>query len=782
VGLYMIKHSIIIPAYNEQEGLPLVLDKLLPIINNSYEVIVVDDGSEDQTSEIAKRFNVKTICLSVNMGKGMAMRNGIESAHGENMIFIDADNTYPADSVPDIAQLLEEYDMVIGVRKTRINIKVFNRFGNDLFKNLLKFFFKTQVSDPLCGLYGIRKKFLNKMQLESLGFEIESEIAIKAAGMGLRVKEISIHYDARIGESKLNPIRDGFRILKNIINFLFVFNPTYGFIYPGLILFAVSFLLLLLTSFTNFSIGNINLDVHSFIFSGMASIVGFQFITFGLIAKIYASLFKNIPADGLVTYIMNKGILRPALVIGAISTSFGLILIIHIVFEWVESGLAPIMKIKESIIAFFLFIMGIQIIFSTFFLSIFLPKISSTKKDSQILHPDSIKPKHDTTPKSMNLQRVCVIGPGTRFLSGITYYTFHLANAFSEKYKVSIVTLRNLVPAFLFPGRKRVGRSLMNLKLNDQIDVFDGIDWFFFPKIFTVPFFLMRNKPEVIIFQWWTSSVAHNYLALLIFIKILLRKSRLILTFHETLDPLEDSFVFLRIYSKIMGKMIFGFFDDYAAHSQSDLELINDKLLIPKEKISLVEMGSFDHLKKTKRGDRENDLTCTLVFFGLIRPYKGVEYLIEAFDLIPKNRIFDFKLIVAGEAWGYNVPEKKIKSSPYKERIRYINRYLSDDELSELLNEADVAIFPYTRASQSGAAHTAISYGIPIIVSHVGGLKESMAPYKGTIFVEPCNIEELRDAILKSYELKGKFFQNPHPWKNSVASYENIFLNNPQKK
>ena len=98
-----------------------------------------------------------------------------------------------------------------------------------------------------------------------------------------------------------------------------------------------------------------------------------------------------------------------------------------------------------------------------------------------------------------------------------------------------------------------------------------------------------------------------------------------------------------------------------------------------------------------------------------------------------------------------------------------------DEEENELFQKTDVAIFPDTRASQSGAAHIAISYGIPIIVSEVGGLKESMACYKGTIFVEPRDITQLTEKIIYSYTLKGCRYDNPHPCEKTVEAYNQIF-------
>ena len=374
-----VKNSIIIPAYNEEAALPLVLKGLKDILDENFEIIVVDDGSRDRTVEIAKEHGVKTLVHPVNMGKGAAMRTGIEKSRGKNVIFMDADNTYPSDAILTIADLLDQHDMVVGIRETKGNIAAFNRFGNEMFSKMFKFFYKTKVSDPLSGLYGLKKSCLDLMQLSSFGFEIETEITIKASRMDLDVKEIPIQYDERIGETKLNPVTDGFRILSKILTFSFVFNPNYSFIFPGMILFMLSLTLFFILSFSSITVAGIRLDIHSLIFSCMSSIVGFQILTFGLISKIYGTLYKNIPADSMTDFILKKRLWKPAAGLGLISTITGFFMISRIFYLWIETGFSPIMKLHEAILSFFLFIMGIQIIFSTFFLSIFAKDIINQK-------------------------------------------------------------------------------------------------------------------------------------------------------------------------------------------------------------------------------------------------------------------------------------------------------------------------------------------------------------------------------------------------------------------
>lgn len=212
------KTSIIIPAYNEEAGLPIVLEKLFTLIDENYEVIVVDDGSIDATKQIASQFPCTLIVHENNCGKAEAMKSGVEKARGDNVIFIDADNTYPVDAIPDMAKYLEYFDMVVTSRtKGRGNIPLFNRIGNFIFSRLIRYLHGSRVRDPLSGLYGIKKTHFKHMQLNSKGFTIETEIAIKSAKMKLKVTELAIKYDPRLGEQKLGGVKDGWEILKTIL-------------------------------------------------------------------------------------------------------------------------------------------------------------------------------------------------------------------------------------------------------------------------------------------------------------------------------------------------------------------------------------------------------------------------------------------------------------------------------------------------------------------------------------------------------------------------------------
>lgn len=220
-----ISTSIIIPAYNEQDGLPLVLTRIHSLIDGACEIIVVDDGSSDDTREVAGRFPCKLVVHPVNLGKGEAMKTGVREAQGENIVFIDADNTYPVEAIPNLIAGLEAADMVVASRvRGRHNIPAFNRIGNFIFSNLIRYLGGFKARDPLSGLYGIKKAALERMDLRSDGFGIETEIAVKAGKLRLKVTDIGIEYRPRTGRQKLAGVGDGWKILKTIFREIFRSN------------------------------------------------------------------------------------------------------------------------------------------------------------------------------------------------------------------------------------------------------------------------------------------------------------------------------------------------------------------------------------------------------------------------------------------------------------------------------------------------------------------------------------------------------------------------------
>jgi glycosyltransferase involved in cell wall biosynthesis len=217
-----ITDTIVIPAYNEEEGLPVVLDSLRRSVNGHSEVLVVDDGSSDATSSVASLFRCGVIRHGRNRGKGEAMKTGLRYAHGENVIFIDADGTYPTDVIPRMTEALESCDVVYCSRASgRDHIPRFNRLGNAIFQGIMRHVYRFKGSDYSTGLYGIKRAHLHRMNISSEGFAVEPEIAVKACRMNLRIREIPIHYQQRVGQSKLSSFNAGVDHLRTMAKLLF---------------------------------------------------------------------------------------------------------------------------------------------------------------------------------------------------------------------------------------------------------------------------------------------------------------------------------------------------------------------------------------------------------------------------------------------------------------------------------------------------------------------------------------------------------------------------------
>jgi len=361
-------------------------------------------------------------------------------------------------------------------------------------------------------------------------------------------------------------------------------------------------------------------------------------------------------------------------------------------------------------------------------------------------------------------------------LSGISYYTIRLANAMSAEKDVSVVCFRQLLPTFLFPGKSHVGKNISDLNFSPGIPVFDGMDYNN-PLTWTQAYhFLKTQKPDIIVLQWWTSSVAHMQLLLKIFAG-LLNEPKIIIEFHEVVDPFEESILPIRLYSKITGKLLRKNLDAYITHSKSDKELVAKRYSISPEKIHVIPHGLYDQygeLLDIKEARRKLSIKDDFVIlsFGLIRKYKGTPYLIRAFEQLPSEILEKSRLLIVGEIW----EDRKelldqIKASPFCDRITLVDEYVPDDKVNVYFSASDVVVLPYLRASQSGIAHIAMSFGKPVVVSEVGGLKESMAKYEGTFFVPPGDVDSIRKAILSQFGERKHYEAPDQKWDKIINCY-----------
>ena len=367
-----------------------------------------------------------------------------------------------------------------------------------------------------------------------------------------------------------------------------------------------------------------------------------------------------------------------------------------------------------------------------------------------------------------------IVGSGTRFLSGISYYTWHLSRALSPRFEVSTVLMRRLLPVALYPGRARVDVELSGLSYDGIGPCFDGVDWYLVPSLPRATRFLDAARPDVLILQWWTGTVALPYLVLAR--AAARRGAHVVIEFHEVLDTAEQRIPFVSRYVAAMMHQLLRVASGLVVHSDHDRALMAAHYELPTVPVAVVGHGPYSHYDgggATLRREAPADVW-NILFFGTIRPYKGLEYLVEAFSALPDPE--RYWLTVVGETWeGWNLPAELIAASPVRDRITFVNRYVSDDELGEWIAGADAAVLPYLRSSASGPLHTVMHHGLPVVVTSVGGLVEAAAAYAGAVFVPPADAGAIGAALAGiAADSKGRRHEDPSSWERTVAGYEEL--------
>lgn len=363
--------------------------------------------------------------------------------------------------------------------------------------------------------------------------------------------------------------------------------------------------------------------------------------------------------------------------------------------------------------------------------------------------------------------RVVVVGSGWHFLSGISYYTCRLSNALAARFDVGTILMRRLLPRRLYPGRSRVGQRLSELAY--EVPVFDGVDWFALPSLARAQRFLRDRKPDVLVLQWWTGTVLHSYLALALAAR--LRGARVVIEFHEVQDTGEAAHRWAARYTRSMIKPLLRLTSGVVVHSRFDLAALVEAYGLAGMPAQVALHGPYDHHAAVPTARRDADGRCRLLFFGTIRPYKGLEDLIEAFEALPD----DYELTVVGETWeGWTRPAEMIAESPAADRITLVNRYVTDAEVDRCFAAADVVVLPYRRSSASGPLHIAMSHGLPVVVTSVGGLVEAAEGYSGAVMTPAAAPGDLAVAIERAAGLRGRRHADPSSWERTVIAYARL--------
>jgi glycosyltransferase involved in cell wall biosynthesis len=378
-GPIPLEVSVVMPCLNESLTLGKCIQTAFATLKShgiSGEVVVADNGSTDGSQAIAVELGARVVPVQTR-GYGSALRAGIAAARGRLVVMGDSDDSYDFTQLGDFVDKLNDgFDLVMGNRfQGGIRpgaMPLLHRYlGNPGLTWIGQLFFKCPVGDFQCGLRGFRKEAIDRLELRTLGMEFSTEMVVKATLFNLRIVEIptTLSPDGRDRPPHLRTWRDGWRYLR----FLLLYSPRWLFLYPGLILmlFGLAVSAWLLPSPR--TVGGVTFDYNTLLFGAMAILIGFQSLNFAAFSKIFAVTEGLLPQDARLNRLFRYVTLEVGLIAGALLILAGAALWVFGLRYWQSHHYGPLdpeTTLRIVIPGFVSLILGIQIVLSSFFLSL----------------------------------------------------------------------------------------------------------------------------------------------------------------------------------------------------------------------------------------------------------------------------------------------------------------------------------------------------------------------------------------------------------------------------
>jgi len=237
--------SVVIPAYNESEIIGKVIGELKIELNkngNDYEIIIVDDGSKDDTRIVAESAGATVVTHPYNIGNGAAIKTGIRNAVGDIIVLMDGDGQHSPKDIKELLKYIPQYDMVVGARVGRKKGAIHRNFANAVYNIFASYLTHFKVMDLTSGFRIIKKESIMKfLYLLPNTFSYPSTITLALLRSGYSLKYVPINVKKRVGKSKINLIIDGVRFLIIMLKIATLFSPLRVFIPLSMIFFGLGF-------------------------------------------------------------------------------------------------------------------------------------------------------------------------------------------------------------------------------------------------------------------------------------------------------------------------------------------------------------------------------------------------------------------------------------------------------------------------------------------------------------------------------------------------------------
>ncbi|WP_410508129.1 glycosyltransferase family 4 protein [Methanosarcina hadiensis] len=329
-------------------------------------------------------------------------------------------------------------------------------------------------------------------------------------------------------------------------------------------------------------------------------------------------------------------------------------------------------------------------------------------------------------------------------IKGISPYCYELMMALSKYIYVEFIGFEKMYPDFLYPGGKSKEEGIMpdfskinNVSIRNFLVYYNPLTWIWAG---------LSIKNKVVHVQWWSHVLAPIYFVILSICKI--RRKKIIITVHNVTPHEKNGF------NQFLNRSILFFGDHFIVHSLKNVKQLSETYYVPKEKTSLVPIGSSisynTQIVSQKEAREKLKLPLEkkiILFFGHIREYKGLDILLEAFATVT-NEMNDVLLLIAGTPWEkWEKYEEIIQKYNLNENIKLFLQFIPSDDVKYFYHASDVVVLPYKDfTSQSAVGSVTLSFGKPLIVSNVGGLSDFVKDKN--FAVEPNNSNLLAAKII----------------------------------
>jgi glycosyltransferase involved in cell wall biosynthesis len=371
--------TVVMPCLNEAETLAVCVDKALAALRDNAiagEVVVADNGSTDGSQAIALAHGARVVPVPVR-GYGAALNAGILAANGKYVLMADADDSYEFAHIPRfLAELRNNADLVMGNRfrggiGPRAMPPLHRYLGNPVLSFLGRTLFRAPIGDFHCGIRAFSVEAYRQLDLRTTGMEFASEMVVKSALLGQRIAEVptTLKKDGRSRPPHLKTWRDGWRHLR----FLLMYSPRWLFLIPGLALMIAGLALMAWLLPAERPLGHVNLGVDTLAYAAAAVLLGFQLVFFGIAAKVFATTEGLLPDDPSFNRWFRYITLETGLAAGVLLVLIGLGIAISSVVSWAHTGygsLPPVAMMRHTLPAMLCLMLGTEICFASFFLSL----------------------------------------------------------------------------------------------------------------------------------------------------------------------------------------------------------------------------------------------------------------------------------------------------------------------------------------------------------------------------------------------------------------------------